>query len=98
MQWLLWGNRNFFVGLQQKQSIENADYSALVTWQQENESPFDKLCQLMDDNGVVYEWKTNEDGEEYIYFLMSDNGAYWKSRAFRNEERSAFFGENRMIA
>ena len=66
----------FFVGLQQKQSIENADYNALVTWQQENESPFDKLCQLMDDNGVAYNWQTNEDGEEYIHFLMSDNGAY----------------------
>lgn len=36
----------------------------------------DKLCQLMDDNGVAYNWQTNEDGEEYIHFLMSDNGAY----------------------
>ena len=67
---------DFFRKIQQNESIGVDDYTALATWQTENNTPFAKLQQLMDENGVAYDLQTDENGEESIHFMMSDNGAY----------------------
>ena len=50
-------------------------YNTIVNWMKETTSPYEKLKEVFDSNGVTYTVKYRSNGTEYVEYEISDRGA-----------------------
>lgn len=67
---------DFFTDVRQSQTFSREDYTILAEWMNETKTPYDKLKELFEKNGITYSLKNRSDGSEYIEYSISPHGVY----------------------
>ena len=66
----------FFVEIQRNGTFTWNEYRTLFDWSNETVSPYEKLKEVFDANGVTYTIKYHSNGTEYMEYEISDLGVH----------------------
>lgn len=66
----------FFVEIQKNGTFTWDEYRTLFDWSNETASPYEKLKEVFDANGVTYTIKYHSNGTEYMEYEISDLGVH----------------------
>lgn len=66
---------DYFAEIQKSESFTIEKYNTIVNWMKETTSPYEKLKEVFDSNGVTYTVKYRSNGTEYVEYEISDRGA-----------------------
>lgn len=67
---------DYFAQIQNNGIFTREQYNTLIKWKNETTSPYEKLKEVFDANGVTYTIKYHSNGTEYMEYEISDLGVH----------------------